>query len=249
MATIGFAPKRDEAFKATQAPAGTREKLEVLADRVRRGEPLWHDDDRADYSGLTGAIRPRDEQCARSTSRHMPELLKSTPSQSFNATALFSAGTDGTNSNGLPKRRLRIKSPAIFRSAVPATKIFVREGDGTGGEKRNVGVHAAASIARNWSEQKHVVWINAIACIRVGMMVESEHGHSKQWPWHQQNQMSSTTSLMRRRYALRTSSLAASSAAGPSIRIDRPRLHTRGSLGAGPCWRSAQPAKWSCLRG
>ena len=54
-----FAPKFDEAFKATQAPAGTREKLEVLADRVRRGQPLWHDDDRADYSGLTGAIRPR----------------------------------------------------------------------------------------------------------------------------------------------------------------------------------------------
>jgi hypothetical protein len=55
-----FAPKSDEAFKATQAPAGTREKLEVLAERVRRGQPLWHDDDRADYTGLTGAIRPRD---------------------------------------------------------------------------------------------------------------------------------------------------------------------------------------------
>jgi len=55
-----FAPKSNDAFKATQAPAGTREKLEVLADRVRRGEPLWHDDDRGDYSGLTGAIRPRD---------------------------------------------------------------------------------------------------------------------------------------------------------------------------------------------
>ena len=46
--------------QATQAPAGTREKLEVLAERVRSGHPLWHDDDRADYSGLTGAIRPRD---------------------------------------------------------------------------------------------------------------------------------------------------------------------------------------------
>jgi len=55
-----FAPKDDEGFKATQAPAGTREKLEVLADRVRRGQPLWHDDDRADYTGLPGAIRPRD---------------------------------------------------------------------------------------------------------------------------------------------------------------------------------------------
>ena len=55
-----FAPKHDETYKATQAPAGTREKLEVLAERVRRGEPLWHGDDRADYNGLTGAIRPRD---------------------------------------------------------------------------------------------------------------------------------------------------------------------------------------------
>jgi hypothetical protein len=55
-----FAPKNNEAFKATQAPAGTREKLEVLAERVRSGHPLWHEDDRADYTGLTGAIRPRD---------------------------------------------------------------------------------------------------------------------------------------------------------------------------------------------
>ena len=31
-----FAPKNDNDFKATQAPAGTREKLEVLADRVRQ---------------------------------------------------------------------------------------------------------------------------------------------------------------------------------------------------------------------
>ncbi len=53
-----FAPKRDVEFKATQAPAGTREKLEVLAERVRKGHPLWHDDDRADYSGLTGAYPP-----------------------------------------------------------------------------------------------------------------------------------------------------------------------------------------------
>ena len=53
-----FAPKFDEAFKATQRQPA-RQKLEVLADRVRRGQPLWHDDDRADYSGLTGAIRPQ----------------------------------------------------------------------------------------------------------------------------------------------------------------------------------------------
>ena len=32
-----FAPKIDEEFKATQAPAGTREKLDVMAERVRIG--------------------------------------------------------------------------------------------------------------------------------------------------------------------------------------------------------------------
>ena len=52
--------RSDQIFEGTQAPAGTREKLDVLAERVRMGQPLWHDDDRADYSGLTGAIRPRD---------------------------------------------------------------------------------------------------------------------------------------------------------------------------------------------
>jgi hypothetical protein len=55
-----FAPRVDEDFKATQAPAGSREKLDVLADRVRMGQPLWHEEDRSDYSGLTGAVRPRD---------------------------------------------------------------------------------------------------------------------------------------------------------------------------------------------
>ena len=55
-----FAPVRGEEFHATQAPAGSRSKLDVLAERIRCGEPLWHQDDRADYSGLTGAVRPRD---------------------------------------------------------------------------------------------------------------------------------------------------------------------------------------------
>ena len=34
--------------------------IRVLADRVRMGQPLWHEEDRSDYSGLTGAVRPRD---------------------------------------------------------------------------------------------------------------------------------------------------------------------------------------------
>ena len=55
-----FAPAKTNHFSATEAPAGSREKLDVLAARVMRGEPLWHSEDRADYSGLTGAVRPRE---------------------------------------------------------------------------------------------------------------------------------------------------------------------------------------------
>ncbi|OHB78430.1 MAG: hypothetical protein A2W31_10160 [Planctomycetes bacterium RBG_16_64_10] len=55
-----FTPTAGADFVPTQAPAGSRDKLTVLAERVRQGMPLWHEDDRADYSGLTGAVRPRD---------------------------------------------------------------------------------------------------------------------------------------------------------------------------------------------
>jgi hypothetical protein len=54
-----FVPEEGDQFEATEAPAGSRQKIEVLAERVRRGLPLWHPSDRCDYSGLTGAVRPR----------------------------------------------------------------------------------------------------------------------------------------------------------------------------------------------
>ncbi len=54
-----FVPHETDQFAGTDAPAGSRQKLDVLAERVKRGEPLWHGDDRSDYSGLTGAVRPR----------------------------------------------------------------------------------------------------------------------------------------------------------------------------------------------
>jgi hypothetical protein len=54
-----FVPVETDEFRSTQAPAGSPEKIEVLARRVMRGEPLWHADDRSDYNGLTGAVRPR----------------------------------------------------------------------------------------------------------------------------------------------------------------------------------------------
>jgi hypothetical protein len=36
-------------YQATTAIPGIREKLDILAERVRAGLPLWHVSDRADY--------------------------------------------------------------------------------------------------------------------------------------------------------------------------------------------------------
>jgi hypothetical protein len=55
-----FAPEESDTFDCTDAPAGSAEKIEVLRRRIELGLPLWHREDRKDYSGLTGAIRPRD---------------------------------------------------------------------------------------------------------------------------------------------------------------------------------------------
>jgi hypothetical protein len=55
-----FAPVETDEFSPTEAPAGSTEKLDALARRIAMGLPLWHPDDRADYSGLTGAVRPRE---------------------------------------------------------------------------------------------------------------------------------------------------------------------------------------------
>jgi hypothetical protein len=55
-----FKPNADESFSATDAPAGSEAKIEALRQRVKSGQPLWHMEDRADYSGLTGAVRPRE---------------------------------------------------------------------------------------------------------------------------------------------------------------------------------------------
>lgn len=55
-----FAPASSSEFEATDAPAGSPEKIEILRRRVEQGQPLWHNEDRMDYSGLTGAVRPRE---------------------------------------------------------------------------------------------------------------------------------------------------------------------------------------------
>jgi hypothetical protein len=46
-----FEPEQVEpgGFQATTAIPGTKEKLDVLADRVRAGLPLWHESDRCNY--------------------------------------------------------------------------------------------------------------------------------------------------------------------------------------------------------
>jgi hypothetical protein len=55
-----FAPVETDEFIPTDAPAGSRAKIDEMAQRIQMGLPLWHPEDRADYSGLTGAIRPRE---------------------------------------------------------------------------------------------------------------------------------------------------------------------------------------------
>ena len=55
-----FSPAVDDDFIPTDAPAGSDDKIELLRRRVETGQPLWHQDDRRDYSGLTGAVRPRE---------------------------------------------------------------------------------------------------------------------------------------------------------------------------------------------
>ena len=55
-----FAPEASGDFEPTDAPAGSEQKIEALRRRVELGLPLWHQADRMDYSGLTGAVRPRE---------------------------------------------------------------------------------------------------------------------------------------------------------------------------------------------
>jgi len=49
-------------FEPTDAPAGSPEKMAVLRLRAELGFPLWHENDRVDYAGLTGAIKPRNDE-------------------------------------------------------------------------------------------------------------------------------------------------------------------------------------------
>lgn len=56
-----FVPAITSEFCPTDAPAGSSAKVEVLAERVRKGLPLWHPEDRCSYDGLIGFLsRSRD---------------------------------------------------------------------------------------------------------------------------------------------------------------------------------------------
>lgn len=58
----GFVPQVTDRFCPTDAAPGSRAKVEVLAQRLRDGFPLWHPEDRTTYSGLTGSTAPREQQ-------------------------------------------------------------------------------------------------------------------------------------------------------------------------------------------
>ncbi|MFO0190538.1 MAG: hypothetical protein ACK54F_04730 [Planctomycetia bacterium] len=51
-----FEPHTTPEFVPTTAPAGSRQKLDILAERIQRGMPLWHPEDSTESSGaLVGA--------------------------------------------------------------------------------------------------------------------------------------------------------------------------------------------------
>lgn len=39
----------EEAYDDTEALPGSREKIDIMAERVRQGLPIWHSADRVDY--------------------------------------------------------------------------------------------------------------------------------------------------------------------------------------------------------
>jgi hypothetical protein len=52
-----FEPQCTDDFAPTHAPAGSKQKIDVLAERIQRGMPLWHPEDSTDSSAdmLVGA--------------------------------------------------------------------------------------------------------------------------------------------------------------------------------------------------
>lgn len=58
----GFEPQYDPAeFLPTHYPAGSREKVEVLRQRVEQGQPLWHERDTGECHLENGKAKCRDD--------------------------------------------------------------------------------------------------------------------------------------------------------------------------------------------
>jgi hypothetical protein len=54
-----FEPQPTAEFTPTRAPAGSRQKLDILAERIQRGMPLWHPEDSTEFAGvMVGAGEP-----------------------------------------------------------------------------------------------------------------------------------------------------------------------------------------------
>ena len=49
-----FEPQMNDDFVPTAAPAGSRQKIDVLAERIQRGFPLWHPQDSIDAAFNSG---------------------------------------------------------------------------------------------------------------------------------------------------------------------------------------------------
>lgn len=55
-----FQPSANESFRPTSCIPGSQGKVDVLHERVARGFPLWHPEDRIDFSGICGSkVKPR----------------------------------------------------------------------------------------------------------------------------------------------------------------------------------------------
>jgi len=50
-----FEPQPTAEFTPTCAPAGSRQKIDILADRIQRGMPLWHPEDAAGSTAVAVA--------------------------------------------------------------------------------------------------------------------------------------------------------------------------------------------------
>ena len=49
-----FEPHHTDDFTPTSAPAGSKQKIDILAERIQRGMPLWHPEDSTDSA--TGVL-------------------------------------------------------------------------------------------------------------------------------------------------------------------------------------------------